>query len=132
MAEGIDFTYDLTTDVGRFRLAVGDNDKSSVRWTDTAITEFITQGGTWERAIGVMAQAEINRIAIGGKAVTIDTTTGEDGTKTTTENVVIDDAARLPALQVLLQTYGGGTTAVTLPKATMSYHARLPQDPYST
>lgn len=43
-------TYDLTTDVGRLRLAIGDTDTANAMFSDEELQVFITAAGSWEQA----------------------------------------------------------------------------------
>lgn len=49
------FTYDLTTDIGKVRLLVPDNDATAYDLADAEIQYFLTETGAAEKAAAVMA-----------------------------------------------------------------------------
>lgn len=42
-------TYDLSTDVGKVRLAIQDTDTSDAEFTDEEIEVFVDTGGSWQQ-----------------------------------------------------------------------------------
>ena len=118
----VDFTYDVSTDVGKMRLYLGDHKRASFAFSDTELNTLKSIGGTWELGVAEAALVALGNVALRARLFRKSETAGDNTTE-----IEIDDTQRVAALEGLIARFGQG--ANRLPKARISYRSRHPSDP---
>lgn len=72
-------TYDLTTDVGKVRLKVGDTDTAAAQFSDEELQVFIDEAGTVNASAGLALLAWANAVAMDDQKVVAGSWTGDRG-----------------------------------------------------
>ena len=107
------FTTDTTTDIGRVRLLLRDQDEAKAAFLDSAIQVFLDLGGSVNAAVGLAARALLMERARFGR------TSGDNPTI---------DADLVAYLESLVRMYGQDRQDA-MPTVTVSHFARHPSDP---
>lgn len=120
------FDADLSTDRDKVRWKIRDVDSARPAFSDAQVAAALTEGGTVNGAVGVLARIVLMaRARFGQGEATIET--GADGNPI--PNPAYVDPSMMPFLQTLADTYGGGAT---LPVVTVGSLGSYPSTPTST
>lgn len=72
-------TYDLTTDVGKVRLKIGDTDTAAAQFSDEELQVFIDEAGTVNASAGLALLAWANAVAQDDQEVVVGSWKGKRG-----------------------------------------------------
>lgn len=119
------FTFDpnLSTDRDKVRWKIRDTRPDRPAFSDAQVDEALSEAGSVNGATAVLARIILmERARFGQSTPTIEM--GRDGTPV--PNPAYVDPAFIPALQALVEQYGGGAT---LPRITIGSLGRYPSTP---
>jgi len=114
------FSYDPTTDVGRFRLRLRDTREQNAFFTDAEVSALIADAGDWRGAVAEGARICLAQIARYARQYS---TTRRDGSSES-----VDETAAATYLERLIDEYE--KQSPRLPRLVVRQLGGYPSDPY--